>query len=118
MTRSPACAGGEFRRLVSGGECVGAAQCRGDTLSGPGLSERHEIMIGVTPEEHAARAAELVADAERLYQICLVDYETNINDDDYSEEPYVPGADLAMLTATTPLAQAHAALARLPSTGD
>jgi hypothetical protein len=65
----------------------------------------------MTPEEHAARAEELVAEAERLYQICLVDYQTNINEDDHSEEPYVPGADLAMLTATTQLAQAHAALA-------
>jgi hypothetical protein len=65
----------------------------------------------MTPEEHAARAAELVAEAERLYQICLVDYQTNINEDDHSEEPYVPGADLAMLTATTQLAQVHATLA-------
>jgi hypothetical protein len=70
-------------------------------------------MIGMTPAEHAARAAELIAEAERLYQICLVDYETNINEDDHSEEPYVPGADLAMLTATTQLAQAHAVLAQL-----
>jgi hypothetical protein len=68
-------------------------------------------MIGMTPEEHAARAGELVAEAERLYQICLVDYQTNINEDDHSEEPYVPGADLAMLTATTQLAQVHATLA-------
>ncbi|BBH68341.1 hypothetical protein ACTI_50260 [Actinoplanes sp. OR16] len=68
-------------------------------------------MIGVTPDEHAARAAELLDEAERLYQICLVDYHTNINEDDHSEEPYVPGADLAMLTATTQLAQAHATLA-------
>ncbi|MEU4625072.1 hypothetical protein AB0G04_34500 [Actinoplanes sp. NPDC023801] len=65
----------------------------------------------MTPEEHAARAGELVAEAERLYQICLVDYQTNINEDDHSEEPYVPGADLAMLTATTQLAQVHATLA-------
>ncbi|PRX08644.1 hypothetical protein CLV67_13931 [Actinoplanes italicus] len=67
--------------------------------------------MGMTSEEHAARAAELVAEAERLYQICLVDYQTNINEDDHSEEPYVPGADLAMLTATTQLAQVHATLA-------
>ncbi|WP_433796507.1 hypothetical protein [Actinoplanes sp. CA-252034] len=73
-------------------------------------------MIDMTPEEHAARAEELVAEAERLYQICLVDYETNVNEDDHSEEPYVPGADLAMLTATTQLAQAHAALAQLKTT--
>jgi hypothetical protein len=65
----------------------------------------------MTPEEHAARAEELTAEAERLYQICLVDYQTNINEDDHSEEPYVPGADLAMLTATTQLAQVHATLA-------
>jgi hypothetical protein len=70
-------------------------------------------MIVMTPDEHAARAAELLAEAERLYQICLVDYETNINEDDHSEEPYVPGADLAMLTATTQLAQAHATMAQL-----
>jgi hypothetical protein len=65
----------------------------------------------MTSEEHAARAEELTAEAERLYQICLVDYQTNINEDDHSEEPYVPGADLAMLTATTQLAQVHAILA-------
>lgn len=68
-------------------------------------------MIGMTPEEHAARAAELVDEAERLYQICLVDYHTNINEDDHSDEPHVPSADLAMLTATTQLAQVHATLA-------
>jgi hypothetical protein len=65
----------------------------------------------MTPEDHATRAEELTAEAERLYQICLVDYQTNINEDDHSEEPYVPGADLAMLTATTQLAQVHATLA-------
>ncbi|WP_232343975.1 hypothetical protein [Actinoplanes awajinensis] len=65
----------------------------------------------MTADEHAARAAELAAEAENLYQICLVDYHTNINEDDHSEEPYVPGADLAMLTATTQLAQLHATLA-------
>ena len=65
----------------------------------------------MTPEQHARRAEELIAEAERLYQICLVDYETNINEDDHSEEPYVPGPDLAMLTATTQLAQVHATLA-------
>ncbi|GAA1642197.1 hypothetical protein GCM10009828_083590 [Actinoplanes couchii] len=68
-------------------------------------------MIGMTPDEHAARADELLAEAERLYQVCLVDYDTNINEDDHSEEPYVSGADLAMLTATTQLAQVHATLA-------
>lgn len=68
-------------------------------------------MIDMTADEHAARAAELIAEAERLYQICLVDYQTNINEDDHSEEPHVPGADLAMLTATTQLAQVHATLA-------
>ncbi len=68
-------------------------------------------MIDMTADEHAARAAELTAEAERLYQICLVDYHTNINEDDHSDEPYVPGADLAMLTATTQLAQVHATLA-------
>ncbi|WP_236048703.1 hypothetical protein [Paractinoplanes ovalisporus] len=65
----------------------------------------------MTADEHADRAAELTAEAERLYQICLVDYHTNINEDDHSGEPYVPGADLAMLTATTQLAQVHATLA-------
>jgi hypothetical protein len=76
-------------------------------------------MIGMTADEHAARAAELTAEAERLYQICLVDYQTNINEDDHSDEPYVPGADLAMLTATTQLAQVHATLAlQRPSIAD
>ncbi|MBG0569283.1 hypothetical protein [Actinoplanes aureus] len=75
-------------------------------------------MIDMTADEHAARAAELTAEAERLYQICLVDYQTNINEDDHSDEPYVPSADLAMLTATTQLAQVHATLAlQLPRTG-
>ncbi|MBU2667251.1 hypothetical protein KOI35_27450 [Actinoplanes bogorensis] len=68
-------------------------------------------MTAMTAAEHAARAVELTAEAERLYQICLVDYQTNINEDDHSDEPYVPGADLAMLTATTQLAQVHATLA-------
>ncbi|MDI6103310.1 hypothetical protein QLQ12_32350 [Actinoplanes sp. NEAU-A12] len=65
----------------------------------------------MTPKEHAARAEELIAEAERLYQICLVDYQTNINEDDHADQPHVPAADLAMLTATTQLAQAHATLA-------
>ncbi|KHD78806.1 hypothetical protein MB27_03450 [Actinoplanes utahensis] len=67
-------------------------------------------MAGMTPDQHAVRAAELAAEAERLYQICLVDYQTNINEDDHSDEPHVPSADLAMLTATTQLAQVHATL--------
>ncbi|MBB2949022.1 hypothetical protein FB565_008808 [Actinoplanes lutulentus] len=65
----------------------------------------------MTPDEHAARAAELIGEAERLYQVCLVDYQTNINEDDHADQPYVSGADLAMLTATTQLAQVHATLA-------
>ncbi|MEV6346482.1 hypothetical protein [Actinoplanes sp. NPDC051851] len=68
----------------------------------------------MTPDEHAARAEELTHEAERLYEVCLVDYETNINEDDHSEEPYVPGADLSMLIATTQLAQLHATLALRP----
>ncbi|MCO8277783.1 hypothetical protein M1L60_45150 [Actinoplanes sp. TRM 88003] len=59
-------------------------------------------MIGVTAEEHAARAAELVGEAERLYQICLVDYQTNINvdDRDLRSVPVVRAAGLEPTIAT------------------
>lgn len=70
----------------------------------------------MTPEQHAARAEDLIDEAERLYQICLVDYESNINEDDHADAPHVPSADLAMLTATTQLAQAHALLASAKAT--
>ncbi|HWS32301.1 MAG TPA: hypothetical protein VN408_06105 [Actinoplanes sp.] len=57
----------------------------------------------MTADEHAARAAELAGKANRLQRICLVDYQTGINADGHSEEPFVPAADLAMLTAITKL---------------
>ena len=64
------------------------------------------MLDAMTPEQHAARADQLITEAERLYGLCRAASGSGSD----ATGP-APAADVTLLAVTTQLAQAHATLA-------